>query len=64
MRDTFVDVQHLGYASRVVGTPGNLELRKRRGVTRLAFNDVDLAGLVGDVDVGHAMTWPEIALFV
>jgi len=36
------------------GTPGNLELRKRRGVARLAFNDVGLASLVGDVDAGHA----------
>ena len=36
-------------------TPGNLELRiERRGVARLAFNDVGLAGLVGDVDAGHA----------
>ena len=37
----------------LLGTPGNLELRKRRGVARLAFNDVSLAGLVGDVDAGH-----------
>jgi len=37
----------------LLGTPSNLELRKRRGVVRLAFNDVGLAGLVGDVDVNH-----------
>ena len=53
MCDAFVDVQHSGYASRLLGTPSNLELRKRRGMARLAFNDVGLAGLVGDVDVGH-----------
>jgi len=35
------------------GTLGNLELRKRRGVVRLAFNDVGLAGLAGDVDADH-----------
>ena len=35
-------------------TPGNLGLRKRRGMARLAFNDVGLAGLVGDVDADHA----------
>ena len=35
-------------------TPSNLELRKRRGVATLAFNNVGLAGLVGDIDVGHA----------
>ena len=37
-----------------LGTTGNLELRKRRGVARLAFNNVGLAGLMGDVDAGHA----------
>jgi len=31
-------------------TPGNLELRKRKGVSRLTLNDVSLAGLVGDVE--------------
>jgi len=36
----------------LLGTPGNLELRKRKGVAKLAFNDVGLAGLMGDVDVG------------
>ena len=36
----------------LLGAPGNLELRKRKGVAKLAFNDVDLAGLVGDVDTG------------
>ena len=38
----------------LLGTPDNLELRKRRGVARLAFNDVGLTGLVGDVDADHA----------
>jgi len=38
----------------LLGTPGNLELRKRRGVARLTFNDAGLAGLMGDVDAGHA----------
>ena len=40
----------------LLGNPDNLELRnvERRGVARLAFNDVGLAGLVGDVDVDHA----------
>jgi len=39
----------------LLGTLGNLELRnaKRRGMTRLAFNNVGLAGLVKDIDVGH-----------
>ena len=37
----------------LLGTPNNLKLRKRRGVARLAFNDVGLAGLVGDVDADH-----------
>ena len=36
----------------LLGTPGNLELRKRKGVARLTFNNVGLAGLVRDVDVG------------
>jgi len=36
----------------LLATPGNLELRnvERRGVIKLAFNDV---GLVGDGDAGH-----------
>jgi len=38
-----------------MGTLGNLELRnvESRGVARLAFDDVGLAGLVGDIDAGH-----------
>jgi len=35
-------------------TPGNLELRKGRDMARLAFNDIGLADLVGDVDADHA----------
>ena len=33
-----------------------MELRnvERRGIARLSFNNVGLAGLVGDVDTGHA----------
>ena len=40
----------------LLGTPDNLKLRnlEGRGMVRLAFNDVGLAGLVGDVDAGHA----------
>jgi len=38
----------------LLGTPGNLELRKRRDMAILAFNDVDLTSLVGDVNAGHA----------
>ena len=40
----------------LLGTPSNLELRnvEKWGVARLAFNDIGLAGLVGDVDAGHA----------
>ena len=34
----------------LLGTPGNLGLRKRTGVSRLNANNVGLAGLVGDVD--------------
>jgi len=37
-----------------LGTPDNLELRKRRDVAILAFNDVGLTSLVGDVNAGHA----------
>ena len=33
-------------------TSGNLEVRKRKGVAGLTFNNVGLAGLVGDVDAG------------
>ena len=36
----------------LLGNPGNLELRKRKGVARLAFNDIGLAGLMGDVVAG------------
>ena len=37
----------------LLGILGNLELRKRRDVERLAFNDVGLTSLVGDVNAGH-----------
>ena len=55
MRDALIDVQHSGYVSRVVGNAGNLKLRnlERRGMTKLTFILVGLAGLVGDVDAGH-----------
>ena len=36
----------------LLGTPDNLELRKRKGVAGLTFNNVGLAGLVGDIDAG------------
>ena len=36
----------------LLGTPGNLGLRKRTGVSGLNVNNVDLVGLVGDVDAG------------
>ena len=36
----------------MLGTPGNLELRKRTGVSGLTVNNIDLAGLIGDIDVG------------
>jgi len=32
-------------------------------VVRFAFTNVGLAGLVGNVDAGHASEWPEMALF-
>ena len=40
----------------LLATPDNLELRnvERRGIAKLAFNDVGLAGHVEDVDAGHA----------
>jgi len=38
----------------LLGTPGNQELRKRRDVAILAFNDVGLTSLMGDVNAGHA----------
>ena len=55
MRDAFVDIQHSGTLHGLMGTLGNLELRnvESRGVARLAFDDLGLAGLMGDVDVGH-----------
>ena len=34
------------------GTPSNLELSKKMGVNGPTVNNVDLAGLVGDVDAG------------
>ena len=39
----------------LLGTPSNLELRNlvRRGTARWAFIFIGLAGLVGDIDVGH-----------
>jgi len=36
----------------LLGTPGNLELRKRKGIAGLTVNNVGLTGLVRDVDVG------------
>ena len=36
----------------LLGTPGNLELRKTKGEAKSAFNNVGLVGLVGDVDAG------------
>ena len=39
---------------RLLGIPGNLELRMRKGVVGLTFNNVGLAGLVGDIDAGLA----------
>ena len=44
-----VDVQHSGYAG-LLGTPGNLGLRKRTGVSRLNANNVGFASLVRVVD--------------
>ena len=38
----------------LLGTPGNLELRERKGVVRLTFNDAGLVGLVGDVDADQS----------
>jgi len=38
----------------LLGTPGNLELRKRTGMSWLTVNNADLAGLVVDVDAGLA----------
>jgi len=35
-------------------TPGNLELRKRKGVAGLTFHNVGLAGLMGDIDTDLA----------
>ena len=36
----------------LLGTPGNLDLRKRTGVSGLNVNYIDITGLVGDVDAG------------
>ena len=46
-----VDVQRSGYAIRVAGNP-DLELRKGTGMNGLNISNVDLAGLMGDVDAG------------
>ena len=54
MRDTLSTFNIPVMLHGLLGTLGNLELRKRRDVARLAFNDVGLASLVGDVDAGHA----------
>ena len=35
-----------------MGTPGDLELRKRMGMSGLSISNAILAGLVGDVDAG------------
>ena len=37
----------------LLGTPGNLELRKRKGVAGLTFNNVGHAGQMRDIDVGY-----------
>jgi len=47
----------------LLGTLDNLELRKKKGVSRLAFNDVGLAGLVGDVDATLHVMRPAMTLF-
>jgi len=48
---------------RLLGTPGNLELRKKKGVAKLAFNDVGLAGLMETLTWAlHAMR-PAMTLF-
>jgi len=44
-------------------TSSNLKLRKRRGVARLAFNDVGLAGLMEELTRTTRVTRPEMALF-
>ena len=63
MRVAFIDVSHSGYILRVVGNPSNLDLRKRKGVAKLAFNDVGLAGLVEDVDAALRLMRPALMLF-
>ena len=40
----------------LLGTPDNLELRKRKDVARLAYNDVGLTSLMGDVDADTCAT--------
>ena len=45
-----VDVQHPVMPYGLLGTPGNLELWKRMGVSGLNINNANLAGLMGDVD--------------
>ena len=34
----------------LMGTPGDLELRKRTGMNKLNISNANLAGLMGDVD--------------
>jgi len=49
---------------RLLGSPGNLKLRKRKGVAKLAFDDVGLTGLMGDVDADLTCVQPAMTLFV
>ena len=36
----------------LLGTPGNLEQRKRKGMNGLIISNANFAGLVGDADAG------------
>ena len=64
MRDAFVNVQHSGYALRVIRDPRYLELRnlERRVTAKLAFIIIDLVGLVGDIDAGHMCCYNHFCL--
>ena len=66
VRDAFVDVQHFGYASQIVGDPGNLELRnlERRGMARLASSSLASQVLWETLTRAMRAMRPEMALFM
>ena len=48
----------------LLGTPGDLELRKRMGMNGLNISNANLAGLMGDVDAGVTCDMLAMTLFL